>query len=138
MTTIVCNREGMAADKRITGVPMFRTTKLFKVNGAVLGIAGNAEQARRFIEWRRTPESKPSFVDSCSIEVLELSADGQLTWWGSEMVGVPIEDAFYAIGSGAAVALGALSMGATLKQAIGIAAKWDSATGSEIQTMVLK
>ena len=128
----------MAADKRITGGPMFRSTKLFRVNGSILGIAGNAEQARRFVEWRRTPEAKPTFVETCSIEVLELSADGSLTWWGSEMVGVPIEDDFYAIGSGASLALGALSMGATPKQAIGVAARWDSGTGSEIQTMALK
>lgn len=138
MTTIVCNKQGMAADKRISGGPIFRSTKLFKVNGSILGIAGNTEQALRFVEWRRTPETKPAFVDSCSIEALELCADGTLKYWGAEMVGIPIEEDYYAIGSGAQLALGAMSMGASLKKAIGIAARWDTGTGSEIQTMALK
>lgn len=138
MTTIVCNRHGMAADKRISGGAMFRSTKIFRVHGALLGISGNVEQALRFVEWRRTPETKPQFVDVTGIEVIELTPSGALIWWGSEMVGIPIEEDYYAIGSGAQLALGALSMGATPKQAVQVAARWDTGTGTEIQTMTLK
>jgi 20S proteasome alpha/beta subunit len=137
MTTIVCNREGMAADKRISGGAMFRSTKLFRVNGSIIGIAGNAEQALRFVEWRRTPEQKPQFNSESSMEALELYPDGRLVYWGAEMVGIPIEEDFYAIGSGSHLALGALTMGASLKEAIKVAAKWDNGTGTQIQTMSL-
>ncbi len=138
MTTIVCNRSGMAADKRISGGAMFRSTKIFSINGSLIGIAGNVEQALRFVEWRRTPEQKPIFNDSSEFQALELSPEGKLIWWGAELVGIPIEDDFYAIGSGSHLALGALSMGASLKQSILVAARWDVGTGTEIQTMALK
>lgn len=138
MTTIVCNRLGMAADKRISGGPIFASTKIFRVNGSLIGVAGNMEQALRFVEWRKTPEQKPQFAEQVGFEALELRPDGVLVWWGCEMVGVAIEDDYYAIGSGAALALGAMAMGATPKQAIQVASKWDVATGSEIQTMSLK
>ena len=138
MTTIVCNRTGMAADKRISGGPIFASTKIFKVNGSLIGVAGNMEQALRFVEWRKTPEQKPQFNEQVGFEALELRPDGLLVWWGSEMVGIAIEDDYYAIGSGAALALGAMAMGATPKQAIQVAARWDVATGNEIQVMSLK
>lgn len=138
MTTIVCNRQGMAADKRISGQAMFKSTKIYRVNGSLIGFAGNVEQALRFVEWRRTPEQKPQFFDNNNFEALELTPNGELIWWGSEMVGVEIEDDFYAIGSGSHLALGAMAMGATPKEAIKVASRWDVATGSEIQVMSLK
>lgn len=137
MTTVVCDRTSMAADKRISGGPLFKSTKIFRVRGSLIGVAGNMEQALRFVEWRRTPEQKPQFTDSPGLEALELTADGRLIWWGPEMVGIPIENDHYAIGSGAAIALGALAMGATPKKAIQVASQWDSATGADVQTMSL-
>lgn len=50
MTTIVANRLGMAADRRISAVPVFRTSKIFRVRGSIIGFAGNTEQGLRFIE----------------------------------------------------------------------------------------
>lgn len=135
MTTIVCNRKCMAADRRGTSNPVFKMTKLFRVGGSIIGVAGNVEQALRFVEWRRTPESKPTFAEASSIEVLELTADGRLLWWGAEMVGVPIENEFYAIGTGAMAAMGAMSMGASPKRAVAVAALWDAATGPDVQVM---
>lgn len=137
MTTIVCNRTSMAADKRVTGGPMFKTTKIFRVRGSLLGIAGNVEQALRFIDWRRNSGAQPQFVEQPNIEVIELTSDGKLFYWGAEMIGIPIEGSCYAIGSGASLALGAMEMGATPKQAIQIAAKWDATTGSDVQTLTL-
>lgn len=137
MTTIVADRKGMAADKRITGtVAVFKTPKLYRVNGSVIGYAGNVEQALQFIEWRRHPDTKPTFSEP-SFEILELTSDGRLMWWGSEMIAVPIEDDHYAIGSGAAYALGAMAAGATVKEAIQIAAMYDANTGTEVQTLTL-
>lgn len=137
MTTIVCTRTTMAADKRVSGCPIFKTAKIYRIKGALIGFCGNVEQALRFIEWRRSPDAKPTFVETSDIQALELSADGRLTLWGAEMVGIPIEDEFYAIGSGAFVALGAMAMRASPKRAIEIAAKYDTNTGSEVQIMTL-
>jgi 20S proteasome alpha/beta subunit len=138
MTTIICSREAMFADKRSTGGHIMRVTKLFRVNGSVIGIAGNIEQALRFVEWRRTPEVKPTFADNSNFAALELTPDGWMIWWGSEMVGIPVEEEYFAIGSGAGIALGAMAMGATPKEAIKVASWRDEATGSEVQSMSLK
>lgn len=138
MTTIVCDRRSMAADKRMSdsGIPNFKTTKIHRINGSLIGFCGNAEQALQFIEWRRTPGAKPTFSEAC-FEALELTAGGDLIWWGAEMVAVNVEDDFFAIGSGAPYAMGALAAGVKLKKAIQIAAQYDSATGAEVQTMTL-
>jgi ATP-dependent protease HslVU (ClpYQ) peptidase subunit len=138
MTTIVCDRRSMAADKRISGVgsAVFKTAKLHRVRGSIIGFCGNPEQALQFIEWRRNPDAKPTFSEPC-FEAIEMTAAGELFWWGTEMMAIPIEDAVYAIGSGAAYALGAMAMGAKPAKAVQIAAQYDSATGAEVQTMTL-
>lgn len=136
MTTIVCNRTSMAADKRVTGGPMFKTTKIFRINGSLIGFCGNLEAALQFVEWRRTPDTKPKFAEN-SFEALELSANGSLTYWASQLVAMAVEDDFYAIGSGASLALGAMAMGASPKRAIAVAAQYDSGTGPDVQTLTL-
>lgn len=137
MTTIVADRNGMAADRRISGTgSAFKTAKLHRIRGSIIGYCGNPEQAMRFIEWRRNPDAKPSFSEP-DFEALELTAGGDLLWWGSEMVPLTIDDDHYAIGSGSGYALGAMAMGATPKQAIKIAADYDPGTGSDVQTLTL-
>ncbi|HJV75467.1 MAG TPA: hypothetical protein VJ654_14670 [Noviherbaspirillum sp.] len=138
MTTIVCNRSGMAADRRISDMPMFQAKKLFRVGGSLIGVAGSMDQCLRFVEWRRNPEVRPTFADSPSFSALELTSGGKILWWGSEMMPVEISEEFYAIGSGAPYALGALSAGKSLKEAVKIAARWNEATGPEVQTMNLR
>lgn len=129
----------MAADKRVSGGPRFKTSKIFRVGNSLIGIAGRVEHALKFIEWRKQPaDPKPTFADSPDFEALELAATGKITWWGGEMVGIPIEEKFYAIGSGSTYALGAMAMGATPETAIKIAARWDNSTGAEIQTACLE
>jgi 20S proteasome alpha/beta subunit len=130
----------MAADKRITSSPIFSTTKLFRVKGSLIGVAGNIEQALRFVEWRKAKSTaeKPCFSEETCFEALELKPDGSLVYWGAEMYGIPIEEDFYAIGTGAPYALGAMAMGANLQKAIQVASRWDTATGNEIQMLNLK
>ena len=137
MTTVVADRKGMAADMRAAGAgAVFKTPKLHRVNGSVIGFCGSIEQALQFIEWRRNPDTKPSFNEPDFV-ALELTADGRLLWWGSDMIAIPVEDEHYAIGSGAAYALGAMASGASVKKAIQIAAMYDANTGTEVQTLML-
>jgi hypothetical protein len=117
---------------------MFRVTKLYRINGSIIGFCGLNEHALKFIEWRRTPDAKPTFSDSSCFSALELTIDGRILYWGGEMMAVEVEEEFYGIGSGAPYALGAMARGASLKEAVKIAGRWDEATGSEIQTMTLR
>ena len=136
MTTIVCNREGMCADKRVTGGTMFKTSKIHRVNGGLIGYCGHIESALKFIEWRKNPDTKPEYEEK-NWEALELTADGRLLWWGAGLIPIEIEDEYYAVGSGSGYALGAMSMGATLQQAIKIAATYDPGTGPDVQSLKL-
>ena len=138
MTTVVCTRRMMATDKRATfdGSASFTVTKMFKIRGSIFGVCGNLEHAMQFIAWRRKPGDKPILIDS-NFEALELTAKGEILWWGSGLTAVPIEDEFYAVGTGAAYATGALEMGAKPVEAIQIAAKHDPSTSPEVQTMSL-
>jgi len=103
MTTIVCNRTSMAADRRITNGPMFSTDKLFRVNGSIYGVCDNIEHGLKFIEWRRNTDNKPTF-ESTTFCALELTGDGRIYWWGPDFVAVPVHEEFYGIGSGAELA----------------------------------
>jgi ATP-dependent protease HslVU (ClpYQ) peptidase subunit len=136
MTTIVANRSAMAADRRISGGLVFQTQKLFRVHGAIIGVAGDMQHCLKFIEWRKNPDTKPTMAEP-EFEALELTSCGQLLWWGAELVALPIDGDTYAIGSGGPVALGAMEMGASLQKAIAIAAKWDCKTGGTAQLMRL-
>lgn len=136
MTTIVCDRQGMAADKRISGGTMFKTTKIHRINGSLIGFCGNIEHCLKFIEWRRNPDAKPNFEER-TWEALELTADGRMLWWSMELIPIVIEDEYYSVGSGSNYALGAMAMGATPSQAIKIAAIYDPSTGPDVQTLKL-
>lgn len=138
MTTIVAHGRSMAADCQLTSANgTHYGTKLFKVNGSIIGICGNFEQALKFIEWRRNPDTIPTFKNDYSVEALELSPSQGLFYWGTEFVAVPIEEPFYAIGSGSNFAIGAMAKGADAREALKVAAQWDAYTGSVHKVMTL-
>lgn len=137
MTTIVATVEIMASDRRVTGGPMFKTTKIQRIKGSIYGGAGNLEQILKMFEWFKNPDMKPDWKFQPDFEILELSPDG-LFVWGSEMIAVPVGMPYYAIGSGAHYALGALECGAPPEEAIRVAHKFDPYTGRELQVHKLK
>jgi hypothetical protein len=137
MTTIVATRTWIAADRKIACDLVFKSTKLFRVNGSIIGVAGSFQHALKFIEWRKNLDNKPTMGED-DFEALELTANGKLFLWQSELIAMPIDGDCYAIGSGGGIALGALEMGASPKKAIALAAKYDNKTGSAAQIMRLK
>ena len=139
MTTICANLTTMCADRRTTGGAMFSTTKVKRINGSLYGGAGCLENILHFFAWIQNPDElkKPEASDETFFEILELNKSG-LYYWSRQLIPIRIEDDFYAIGSGAGYALGALAHGATLQGAIRTAARWDECTGTEIQTLRLR
>jgi ATP-dependent protease HslVU (ClpYQ) peptidase subunit len=133
MTTIVATTEMMASDRRVTGGPMFRITKIQRIRGSLYGGAGNVEQILKMFEWFRNPDMKPDWKFGTEFEILQLSPEG-LFLWGGEMIAMPLDLPHYAIGSGGAFALGAMEAGAPPAEAIRIAHKFDPYTGKELVT----
>jgi hypothetical protein len=132
MTCIVANLESMASDRFVTYGPSYTgATKIWVAKGSVWGAAGDVGQCLAFKAWTlgkgKRPQVESEEEEGSRIEVLELSPKG-LFLWINDSVGDAIREHFYAIGSGGGYAIGALSMGATLEQAVEVAAKWDSNT----------
>jgi hypothetical protein len=137
VTTIVATTELLASDRRVTGGPMFKATKIARIKGSLYGGAGNLEQIMKMFEWFKNPDMKPDWKFQPEFEILQVCPEG-IFYWSSEMIAVPVGMDFYAIGSGSHYALGALECGAPADEAIRVAHKFDPYTGREVQLHKLK
>lgn len=136
MTTICTDGQTIAADTLITGHGLKHGTfsKLARANdGSVIGIAGSPFDLYSFVEWYdgdRTNEwSAPE-----DTEILMLSPGGLIQCF-NHLGRSFICTAPQAIGSGAPVAYGALATGASPKQAVEAASKYDVRTGGGVESM---
>jgi hypothetical protein len=138
MTVIVANRELMAADSLLTGggAPV-RTRKIFRVHGHLFGVCGHWEDCQRFLQFLRSGgKDRPKFTDEDTFCALELHPKG-LNYWSSACIPTPLDDTFYAIGSGAPAALGAMEMGASPRKAVEVACKYEEHCGPPVRTAKL-
>jgi hypothetical protein len=139
MTTIVANLECMAADRLVSYGPSYNgDMKIWEAKGSVWGAAGAADMCIAFKAWTlgKGPRPKPE-SDEDKIDVLQLSPKG-LFLWVSCAGPDAVKEPFYGIGSGGGYAVGALSMGATLDQAMEVAAKWDANTRAPFDKIPLR
>lgn len=142
MTTIACNRKGMACDSRIVSAgPISNGPKVEKINGVIWGGAGDAEGIEMFLMWARegfSKETRPVFPpeDRPEFQMLELNKQG-LRIWFSRLVPIPIDEDYYAIGSGSMAAMTALYLGKHPKKAVECAAKFDENTGGIVRWFTL-
>lgn len=140
MTIVVVRNGEMAADSRFSAEGLyFRGQKIFRKNDVLIGIAGDVVPAMLFVDWYGTPGPPPPELLSANADfsALVLSKAG-LFEFDKWCKGLKVHGRFYAIGSGAAVALGALQMGANARAAARVACKFDSGCGLPIVTMSLK
>jgi ATP-dependent protease HslVU (ClpYQ) peptidase subunit len=139
VTTIAATRSAMAADRRVSGSgTRYKTKKIRRYGDAIVGVAGDAASVARFFAWfaERGEKGPPKLGKDAELEALILTPAG-LFVCGSECALDEVEDEFFAIGSGAGPALGAMHMGASVKVAIEIAARVDPATGDGIDILTL-
>lgn len=129
MTTVVATRTHMAADTFFTDGS--RGTKIRRVGRSLIGYCGPVYQAIEFIAWveagmRGAPPLKDKDKsDHVGFVLLNSSGLYQMEGRGTLM---PVDAEYWAIGSGADYAVGAMAAGATVEEAIEIAARYDPAT----------
>jgi 20S proteasome alpha/beta subunit len=136
MTTICTDGETIAADMLVTeGILRHGTfSKLARANdGSVIGVTGSPFDLSSFVEWYNGDREKP-WSDADTSEFLVLSPCGVIRCF-NYLGRSYIATAPQAIGSGAAVAYGALAMGASPKQAVEVASKYDTGTGGGVESM---
>jgi hypothetical protein len=156
MTTIAYKNGVIAADSRVTvdseagGSRNFHTEKLFRrrvnINGieqeVIMATAGESAPGSLFVEQfgsgKSLPEIRDVFGDSdVDFTVLLVTQAGlfEVDKW---CVMEPVYEPFYAIGSGAKLAMGAMEAGASAARAVEIACKRDPYTAPPVVTMRLK
>ena len=146
MTTIVCNRKGMAADTRVSieGCVYYHAPKIFKIRNSLFGTAKDGMMCLVIIEWLKTKDRNPlklyehwtDETDRSDAWVLELDKNGIYLWdgWGMRE---QLLDQRYAIGSGSKIAITLLDEGKTLEEAVEGAIKLDQYSGNPIQSEYL-
>jgi len=147
MTTICANREAMASDRFVTYSTSFNgECKIWIAKGSIWGAAGPSGKGLAFRAWtlggprpkfKSSAESEEEDEDQeVKLEVLQLSRKGLFLWVNADAPD-PVFEPFFAIGSGAGFAIGALSMQSTLQQAVEVAAKWDGGTRLPLDVIAL-
>ena len=145
----------MAADSRVTvdseagGSRVFRCIKLYRVkvhtprktNPAIVGLAGGAYDGLAFLDWLQGAANKEPparlIEGEADFTALVLYRHGLFEydkWCRPDR----IKERFYAVGSGAKAALGAMHMGASARKAVAVACKIDPYTAPPIITMQLR
>lgn len=141
MTTIAWDGKTLAADKRVTfGMEIATTTKIFRINGMLVGCSGDASIGSSCVQWVRDGMNKNNYpeaqrTDPCSLLVIH--ADGTINFYGKAPDPLVIEDSHFTIGSGGEFAHAALYLGKTAREAVEVACALDSSSGNGIDTLEL-
>lgn len=136
MTTIVATLDRMVGDTFISYEVSFQgSPKIWVAKGCAWGGAGATSALAQFKLWTHGKAKRPEFKkaddeeeDTSRLEVLQLHPRNGLFLWINADLPEKVEEPFYAIGTGAGYAVGAMSKDATAEEALEIAAKWDKGT----------
>ena len=136
MTTIAASfsKQEIAVDSRVSmEFISYSVSKLRRGPVSIFGAAGDWDQCLLFLE----ALEKNAFEDfETECQMLELRPDG-IYVYESSIIPAKIKNDFYAIGTGAAYAIGAMRMGASPTEAVAIACEFDPASWGPIDTMKL-
>jgi ATP-dependent protease HslVU (ClpYQ) peptidase subunit len=141
LTVVAWDGTAIAADRQATqGGTASTLTKLQRLdNGEVLTWTGNLQNCFGAQHWYCAGAKPSEWVnyrlnDDEHSELIVLSEDGLYTY-NCGPFPQKIEDKFAAFGSGKELALGALAMGATAKEAVEIASRFDTGCGLGVDVM---
>jgi ATP-dependent protease HslVU (ClpYQ) peptidase subunit len=131
--TIVAYKDGvLAGDKlNVHGSRYAMITKIRKINGELIGIAGPTILATLLFEWIEKhkfqadlfPEGQKE-KDGNICTVIRITKDKKIFIYENSSTPWLCENEFYALGSGCEYAMGAMAAGATAKEAVEICGKW--------------
>jgi ATP-dependent protease HslVU (ClpYQ) peptidase subunit len=140
MTTIAWDGRTLAADKRTSfGSRHLTTSKVHRINGALVAGAGETAKIIEMVEWLRAganPHTLPDNqrTDNC-VSLLVITPEGEVREYSSGPYPMVVENAQWAIGSGADFARVAMHLGKSAREAVEIACMFDSSSGNGIDTL---
>ena len=146
MTCIVAKDGVIAADRKRIGPHICMVSKVWPAkDGSIFSDAGDASWGERFREWYEDgcrPDKRDALIKlmhdiGCDGSALQVLPDQTIVIWESGLVPLPMYTKVYGIGSGSPYALGAVSAGKSLQEAIRIASEWDEYTSPESDLLTL-
>ena len=128
MTTIVYRDGILAADSRAYSghsAPVGFKRKIYgrERDGAMIGVSstcpGLSEQIAAWFLDDKNPDREPSWPGDAGFDAIEIDAEGDVFFYGGTLHPTgPLSAPYFAIGSGAEYALGAMLMGANAMEAV--------------------
>lgn len=135
MTTVAVSKSAMCSDSLcIDQGSRSYVQKIFAVDGALIGFAGEVSQGLMFVEWY-VSGGKDHYPFDKNFEAVVLYEDGSIYSYDSGLMPIKMEQQYYAIGSGKQAATAAMMMGMSPSEAVEIAIKIDACTGGNIQRL---
>lgn len=141
MSTVAYKDSILAADSRAYGGSWCPSPgskqKIHEFKGVRFGISSSKiGQAEKFMDWVRSEAGADALTGELSFRALMLNEAGELFLFDSSpWASGPIRSKFYAIGTGAEYAMGAMAAGASAKEAVKIACKLDPHSGLPVRTL---
>lgn len=139
MTTIVADRACMAADSKVTDDDSsFRTIKIVRVRGDLIGAAGASDDCAKFLRWYRggCKRAAAPDINAENFRALVLRPSG-LYFYCSADDPDEILDEYYAIGTGAMAALVRMDCGGSPTDGVEAACRRDNNSGPPVQVEYL-
>ena len=127
--TVIAIRDGvLAVDSHIgSNWRMGNVQKSRRLpDGSVAAGTGNFHVVVAFLNAMESGSDLPPLGDD---EVIQLMRDGSVMYWDSGVSSFQIDAPFHALGSGAQLAIGAMAMGATAREAAEIACRYSNTCG---------
>ena len=116
-------------------------TKIFKIDGALIGFSGTSDVAVAILRWiknGRKDEDWPELqYENSDCSVLYVDPDGVVMMYDRYPIPIVLEQDIHAIGSGRDFALAALHLGLGPVKAIEVASALDCYTGAGIDVISL-
>jgi ATP-dependent protease HslVU (ClpYQ) peptidase subunit len=137
MTTIAWDGRRIAADTLVSfdNMKSRYTTKIHRIDGALVACAGKVSDVAHFLTWVRAGEhpglNVPTLDESFEAIVIRPFEKGEAVTYGPELNPEP-RPAPWSLGSGAKIAMGALLAGADAKRAVEICIDLDIYSGGDI------
>jgi len=143
MTTIAWTGSEVAGDTRGTIVELIQqspTEKLIKRKGVIYCLTGDLAQCLAVVDWLSSGadiDEAPTFLEEPEFDILAIHDSVTGYVYASEYYAYRVDPPF-TLGTGHALALGAILAGAGAKRAVEVSAMADINTGLPVQLMKVK
>lgn len=140
MTTAVWDGKTLSADKRSSyhDTKHATCTKVFKVRGHLIAVAGSYDIAIEMIEWFSDgcdPDFFPEKQKTEPATMMVITPDREIHKYERSHLPLKFENEKEAIGSGREFALAAMACGCDSAEAVRVASMFDCYTGNGVDTV---